>query len=70
VSLPKRNPGVRTTGGARGTGELWSWAASGQAALPLKITVYRLQEALNNAFRHAEGKEQRVRAWSERINWW
>jgi signal transduction histidine kinase len=37
-----------------------------QAALPLKITVYRLiQEALNNAFRHAEGKEQQVRVWGE-----
>jgi signal transduction histidine kinase len=37
-----------------------------QAALPLKITVYRLiQEALNNAFRHAGGKEQQVRVWGE-----
>ncbi|MEX2029653.1 MAG: sensor histidine kinase [Anaerolineales bacterium] len=31
-------------------------------ALPLKITVYRLiQEALNNAYRHASGAGQRVR---------
>ncbi len=36
--------------------------APGQAALPLRITVYRLiQEALNNAFRHANGAGQRVR---------
>jgi signal transduction histidine kinase len=33
-----------------------------QAPLPLKITVYRLlQEALNNAYRHAGGLGQRVR---------
>ena len=33
-----------------------------QAGQPLKITVYRLvQEALNNAFRHAGGAGQRVR---------
>lgn len=33
-----------------------------QIMLPLKITVYRLiQEALNNAFRHANGADQRVR---------
>jgi signal transduction histidine kinase len=33
-----------------------------QVELPLKITVYRLlQEALNNAFRHASGAGQRVR---------
>lgn len=32
-----------------------------QVALPLKITVYRLiQEALNNAFRHANGNAQSV----------
>ncbi len=32
------------------------------ASLPLKITVYRVvQEALNNAYRHAGGKEQQVR---------
>ena len=34
--------------------------------LPLKITVYRLiQEGLNNAFRHANGSEQRVHVYSE-----
>jgi signal transduction histidine kinase len=34
----------------------------GSVALPLKITVYRLvQEALNNAYRHAGGAGQRVR---------
>jgi signal transduction histidine kinase len=34
-----------------------------QAELPMKITVYRIvQEALNNAFRHAGGVEQEVRA--------
>ena len=33
-----------------------------EAALPLKITVYRiLQEALTNGYRHAEGKGQTVR---------
>ena len=32
------------------------------ASLPVKITVYRVvQEALNNAYRHAGGKDQRVR---------
>jgi len=32
-----------------------------QVSLPVKITVYRLvQEALNNAFRHAGGREQQV----------
>jgi signal transduction histidine kinase len=32
-----------------------------QASLPVKITLYRvIQEALNNAYRHAEGKGQRV----------
>lgn len=37
-----------------------------QIALPIKITVYRLiQEALNNAFRHAGGAGQRVRVYSE-----
>ena len=37
-----------------------------QAALPLKITVYRLlQEALNNAFRHANGAGQQVRVISQ-----
>lgn len=35
-------------------------------ALPLRITVYRLiQEALNNAYRHAGGAGQRVRVSSE-----
>jgi signal transduction histidine kinase len=41
-----------------------------QVALPLKITIYRLiQEALNNAFRHAGGAGQRVRVgcFEERI---
>jgi signal transduction histidine kinase len=34
----------------------------GRAALPLKITVFRLiQEALNNAYRHAGGEGQQVR---------
>ncbi|HSB01673.1 MAG TPA: sensor histidine kinase [Anaerolineales bacterium] len=33
-----------------------------QAALPVKITIYRvLQEALNNAYRHAEGTNQQIR---------
>jgi signal transduction histidine kinase len=33
-----------------------------QAALPVKITIYRLlQEALNNAYRHAGGTDQKVR---------
>lgn len=37
-----------------------------QVALPLTITVYRLiQEALNNAFRHANGIGQRVRVHGE-----
>lgn len=37
-----------------------------QAALPLKITLYRLiQEALINAFRHADGAGQQVRICSE-----
>jgi signal transduction histidine kinase len=37
-----------------------------QIPLPLKITVFRLiQEALNNAFRHAGGAEQWVRVASE-----
>lgn len=37
-----------------------------RVALPLRITVYRLiQEALNNAFRHAGGAGQRVRVGSE-----
>ncbi len=36
------------------------------AALPLKITLYRLvQEALNNAFRHAGGQGQQVRVMTE-----
>jgi signal transduction histidine kinase len=38
-----------------------------QIGMPLKITVYRLiQEALNNAFRHANGEEQRVRVYCEK----
>jgi signal transduction histidine kinase len=37
-----------------------------QAAIPVKITAYRvLQEALNNAFRHAGGTGQQVRAGME-----
>ena len=35
-------------------------------ALPIRITVYRLiQEALNNAFRHAGGAGQHVRVGSQ-----
>jgi signal transduction histidine kinase len=38
----------------------------GQAALPIKITVYRvLQESLNNAYRHAGGANQRIRAFMD-----
>jgi signal transduction histidine kinase len=37
-----------------------------QTATPIKITVYRLiQEALNNAFRHANGAGQQVRVYCE-----
>jgi signal transduction histidine kinase len=37
-----------------------------QAAVPVKITVYRLiQEALNNAYRHAGGTGQKVRVYGE-----
>ncbi|HLO30882.1 MAG TPA: sensor histidine kinase [Anaerolineales bacterium] len=37
-----------------------------QAALPVKITVYRvLQEALNNAYRHAGGANQRIRVFMD-----
>ncbi len=37
-----------------------------QAALPVKITVYRvIQESLNNAYRHAEGANQRIRAFMD-----
>lgn len=37
-----------------------------QAALPVKITAYRvLQEALNNAFRHANGTGQQIHACME-----
>jgi len=37
-----------------------------QVALPLKITIYRLiQEALNNAYRHANGAGQQVRVHGE-----
>jgi signal transduction histidine kinase len=37
-----------------------------QASLPVKITVYRvLQESLNNAFRHAGGANQQIRAFLE-----
>ena len=38
-----------------------------QIGMPLKITVYRLiQEALNNAYRHASSAEQRVRVYCEK----
>lgn len=37
-----------------------------QASLPVKITVYRvLQESLNNAFRHAGGANQQIRAFMD-----
>jgi signal transduction histidine kinase len=37
-----------------------------QAALPVKITVYRvLQESLNNAHRHAGGANQQIHVWME-----
>jgi signal transduction histidine kinase len=37
-----------------------------QAALPVKITVYRvLQESLNNAYRHAGGAHQQIRAFMD-----
>jgi len=37
-----------------------------EVPLPAKITLYRvIQEALNNAFRHAGGAGQHVRAWRE-----
>lgn len=37
-----------------------------QAALPVKITIYRvLQEALNNAYRHAEGTNQLIRVFMD-----
>ena len=37
-----------------------------QAALPVKITVYRvLQESLNNAYRHAGGANQQIHVWME-----
>src|SRR5512134_1771957 len=37
-----------------------------QAALPVKITVYRvLQESLNNAYRHAGGVNQQIRAFMD-----
>jgi signal transduction histidine kinase len=37
-----------------------------EAALPVKIALYRiLQEALSNAFRHAGAEQQWVRLWSE-----
>jgi signal transduction histidine kinase len=38
----------------------------GQAALPVKITVYRvLQESLNNAYRHAGGTDQQIRVFMD-----
>jgi signal transduction histidine kinase len=37
-----------------------------QASLPVKITVYRvLQESLNNAYRHAGGANQQIRAFMD-----
>jgi len=37
-----------------------------QAALPVKITVYRvLQESLNNGYRHAEGAKQQIRVFMD-----
>jgi signal transduction histidine kinase len=37
-----------------------------QAALPVKITIYRvLQEALNNAYRHAEGTNQQIKVFMD-----
>jgi signal transduction histidine kinase len=37
-----------------------------QAALPVKITVFRvLQESLNNAYRHAAGANQQIRAFMD-----
>jgi signal transduction histidine kinase len=37
-----------------------------QAALPVKITVYRvIQESLNNSFRHAGGAKQQIHAFME-----
>jgi len=37
-----------------------------QAALPVKITVYRvLQESLNNAYRHASGTNQEIRVFMD-----
>jgi signal transduction histidine kinase len=37
-----------------------------QAALPVKITVYRvIQESLNNSYRHAGGANQRIRAFMD-----
>jgi signal transduction histidine kinase len=38
-----------------------------QAALPVKITIYRvIQESLNNAYRHAGGANQQIRAFMDR----
>jgi signal transduction histidine kinase len=46
--------------------ELELGALPEQVSLPLKITVYRIiQEALNNAFRHANGAGQKVRVYSQ-----
>jgi signal transduction histidine kinase len=37
-----------------------------QAALPVKITIYRvIQESLNNSYRHAGGANQQVRAFMD-----
>lgn len=41
------------------------------APLSTKITLFRVvQESLHNAFRHADGHGQRVRAWSDEISIW
>ena len=58
VSVHTRRTGVRV--------QLELGAVPGTAALPLKITVYRLiQEALANGFRHGGGVNQRVRVTSD-----
>lgn len=41
------------------------------APLSTKITLFRVvQESLQNAFRHADGRDQRVRAWSDKSSIW
>ena len=42
-----------------------------RAPLSTKITIYRVvQESLQNAFRHAGGRDQRVTAWSDETSIW